>query len=146
MSLKFLVILSGVLEVLVGVLTLLRPDVTIQLLFERGVDPIARVLARLFSAGIFALGLASLRARDDLRGRAGRAMIDGLTCYNVIAAVLLIGAAAELRLGGALLWGAGIGHAVLGMLFGSALLVSNSQSEHSFPRPASPSDHFQGDR
>jgi hypothetical protein len=48
----------------------------------------------------------------------------GITSYNVLAAVVIIWAAAGLGLGGALLWGAGILHATLGVLFVSALMAS----------------------
>ena len=72
--------------------------------------------ARVLGAAILALGVAGLRARDDLQGRAGLAIADGLTGYNLLAAVLLIWAGAGLRLGGPILWAGAIGHALLGIL------------------------------
>jgi hypothetical protein len=124
MSLRLLLTLSGGLEALVGVLTLISPTTVVSLLLGMPVDPVASVLTRLFGAGIFALGLACLKARDDVGSPAGLAASIGMTSYNVLAAVVLLWAAAGLGLGGLLLWGAGIGHAMLGALFVSALVTS----------------------
>jgi len=85
-------------------------------------DPIASVLARLFGAGVFALGLACLKARNYVASPAGMAVSLGITAYNALAAVVLLWTAAASGLGGLLLWGTGIGHAALGALFVAALL------------------------
>ena len=122
MSLRLLLTISGVLEVLVGVLALISPAPVVSLLLGGPVDPIASVLARLFGAGVFALGLACLKARSEVASPAGLAVGLGITSYNVLAAVVIIWAAAGLSLGGMLLWAAGIGHVVLGALFVSALV------------------------
>jgi hypothetical protein len=121
MSLKLLLTVSGSLEALVGVLTLISPTTAVSLLLGVPVDPIASVLTRLFGAGVFALGLACLKARNDTGSPAGLAVSIGITSYNLLAAVVLIWAAAGLGLGGLLLWAAGIGHAVLGALFVAGL-------------------------
>lgn len=121
MSLRLLLLLAGGLEILAGLAALIIPAMMVSLLFGVSMDPIASVLARLFGAGVFALGLACLKARDDVGSPAGVAMSIGITAYNVLAAVVLIWAAEELGLGGILLWGAGIGHATLGALFVLAL-------------------------
>ena len=84
-------------------------------------DSIGVVLARLFGAGVFALGLTCLKARNDVRSPAGLAVSIGITSYNVLATVVLIWTAAGSGLGGLLLWGAGIVHAVFGVLFLSVL-------------------------
>ena len=121
MSLRLLLTLAGGLEILAGLAALIIPAPMVSLLLGVSMDPIASVLARLFGAGVFALGLACLKARDDVGSPAGVAMSIGITAYNVLAAVVLIWAAAGLGLGGLLLWGAGIGHATLGALFMLAL-------------------------
>jgi hypothetical protein len=121
MSLRLLLTLSGGLEILAGLPALITPALVVSLLLGVPVDAIASVLARLFGAGVFALGLACLKARDDVRSPAGLAVSIGITSYNVLAAVVLLWTAAGSGLGGLLLWGAGIGHAVLGALFVSAL-------------------------
>ena len=124
MSLRLLLTISGVLEVLVGVLALISPAPVVSLLLGGPVDPIASVLARLFGAGVFALGVACLKARSEVASPAGLAVGLGITSYNVLAAVVIIWAAAGLSLGGMLLWAAGIGHVVLGLLLVSALVTS----------------------
>ncbi len=75
---------------------------------------------------MFAIGVACLKARDDVGSPAGLAVSIGITGYNLLAAMVIIWAAAELGLGGLILWAAGIGHAVLGGLFVSALVASSS--------------------
>lgn len=122
MSLQLLLAISGVLEVLVGVLALIVPATVVSVLLGVSVDPIASVLARLFGAGVFALGLVCLLARRDVASPAGLAVSIGITSYNILASVVIIWVATALGLGGLLLWVAGIGHAVLGALFLSALV------------------------
>jgi hypothetical protein len=122
MSLRLLLAISGALEALVGVLALVSPASVVSLLLGGPVDPIASVVARLFGAGVFALGLACLKARKDVGSPAGLAVSIGITSYNVLAAVVIMWAAAGLSLGGMLLWAAGIGHAVLGALFVAGLM------------------------
>lgn len=122
MSLKLLLTLSGVLEAFAGSLMLITPALAIDVLLGRPADAMAIVLARFFGAGMFALGLACLKARDDVGSPAGQAVVYAITCYNVVAAILLLWAAVSVGLGGVLLWTAGVGHAALGTLFGRALL------------------------
>ena len=121
MSLRLLLTLSGSLEILAGLSALITPAPVVSLMLGSPLDSIGVVLARLFGAGVFALGLACLKARDDVRSPAGLAVSVGITAYNVLAAVVLLWAAAGLSLGGLLLWGAGIVHAVFGVLFLSVL-------------------------
>jgi hypothetical protein len=124
MSLRLLLTLSGGLEILAGSAALIIPAPVVSLLLGSSLDPISSVLARLFGAGVFALGLACLKARDDVGSPAGLAVSIGITAYNVLAAVILLWTAAGPGLGGLLLWGAGIVHAALGALFVSALAAS----------------------
>ena len=124
MSLRLLLTLSGSLEILAGLPALISPSTVVSLLLGGPVDGITGVLARLFGAGVFALGLACLKARHDVGSPAGLAVSLGITSYNMLAAVVLFWTAAGSGLGGLLLWGAGIGHATLGALFVSALMTS----------------------
>lgn len=124
MSLKLLLTLSGGIEIFTGMLVMISPATAVSLLLGGPPDSIATVLAQLFGAGVFALGLACLKARDDVGSAAGLAVSVGITSYNVLAAVLIVWAAAVLGLGGLLLLGAGIVHAALGVLFVSALAAS----------------------
>jgi len=122
MSLRFLLTISGALEALVGVLALISPAPVVSLLIKGPTDSLAIVLARLFGAGVFALGLACFKTRNDVASPAGLAVSLGITSYNLLAAAVLIWAAAGLSLGGMLLWVAGFGHAILGALFVAALV------------------------
>lgn len=121
MSLKLLLILSGGLETLVGALALISPGLVVSVLLGGQADTLALVVARLFGAAALALGLACLKSRDNVESLAGLAIAYAITSYNVVAAVVIIWAAAGLQVGGALLWAAGIGHAVLSLLFIHAL-------------------------
>jgi hypothetical protein len=124
MSLRLLLALAGSLEILAGLAALIIPAPMVSLLLGSSLDSIGVVLARLFGAGVFAIGLACLKARHDAGSPAGVAVSIGITAYNVLAAVVLIWAAAGLGLGGLLLWAAGISHAVLGALFVLALVAA----------------------
>ncbi|MEI8016426.1 MAG: hypothetical protein WCH20_16510 [Nitrospira sp.] len=107
-----------------GLLALIAPGPLLSLLLGGPGDPISLVLARLFGAGVFALGLACLKARHDVTSPAGLAVSLGITAYNFLAAVVLLWTAAASGLGGLLLWGAGIAHAALGALFVAAIVAS----------------------
>ncbi len=74
MSLRLLLTISGALEVLVGVLALISPAPVVSLLLGVPTDSLATVLARLFGAGVSALGLACLKARNDVGSPAGLAV------------------------------------------------------------------------
>jgi len=123
MLLRLLLTLCGGLEILAGLTAMIAPGPLLSLLLGGPGDPISSVMARLFGAGVFALGLACVKARHDVASPAGLAVSIGITAYNFLAAVVLLWTAAEMGLGGLLLWGAGIGHAALGLLFVSALMT-----------------------
>ena len=124
MSLRLLLTLSGGIELLTGLLILISPARVVSLLLGGALDSIATALAQLFGAAVFAIGVICLKARDDVGSPAGLAVSSGITCYNLLAAMVIIWAAAGLGLGGLILWTAGIGHVVLGGLFVSALASS----------------------
>ena len=63
MSLRLLLTISGGLELLAGFAALIAPGPLLSLLLGGPADPISLVVARLFGAGVFALGLACLKAR-----------------------------------------------------------------------------------
>jgi len=121
MSLRLLLTLSSGLEILAGLPVLITPAPVVSFLLGSPLDSIGVVLARLFGAGVFALGLACLKARNDVGSPAGLSVSIGITAYNVLAAVVLLWTVAGSGLGGLLLWGAGIVHAVFGVLFLSVL-------------------------
>jgi hypothetical protein len=111
------------LEILAGLTALIAPGPLLSLLLEGPGDPISSIMAQLFGAGVFALGLACLKARHDVASPAGLAVSLGITAYNLLAAAVLCWTAAASGLGGLLLWGARILHAALGALFVPALVA-----------------------
>lgn len=94
MSLRLLLLLAGDLEILAGLAALIIPAPMVLVLLGSSLDSSGVVLARLFGTGVFALGLACLKARHDVGSPAGVALSIGITAYNVLAAVVLIWAAA----------------------------------------------------
>lgn len=122
MSLTRLLALSGTLETLVGALSIITPTLVISLLLGTPPDTVGIVLARFFGAGIVSLGLAALSARRHVETPAGLGVASAMTCYNGVAAILLLWAAAVIGLGGLILWAAAIGHAALGLLFVQAFV------------------------
>ena len=137
MSPRNLIFIFGTLEILVGIVALLHPESILHWLFGATKVAVAKIFARtfqgssdvvvivalrLFGAAILSLGLVCLKARNDLQSPAGKAVVFGFTCYNILAAVVIIWAGLASGLGGALWWFAGLGHAVLGVLFIKAIL------------------------
>ena len=122
MSLKVLLTLSGGLEASAGAAALIAPALVITVLLGVPAESASVVLARFFGIGILSLGVAALQARHDTESRAGISVAYAMTCYNLVAAVLLIWAVSVVGLGGLILWVAGLGHAMLGGVFLHVLL------------------------
>ena len=85
-------------------------------------------LAQFLGAATFALGMAAIRARDELKTESGRGIAYGLTLYNVLAALAARGALAA-GLGGAALWIGGGVHAAIGAILVFLLLASRGSSD-----------------
>jgi len=122
MSLKQLVAVWGGLEAFGGAVSLIAPGLVIEVLFGVSADTVSVVLARFFGAGILSFGLAAVLARRQADSPAGLSIAYGVMCYNLVASLLLIWAVAVVELGGVILWVAGIGHALLGLLFLRAVI------------------------
>ena len=122
MSMKLLLLLSGGLEASGGAVSLIAPTLVIDVLFGVSADAVSVVLARFFGAGILSFGLAAVLACRHADSPAGLGVAYGVMCYNLIVALLLIWAVAAVELGGVILWAAGIGHALLGLLFLRAVI------------------------
>ena len=118
--LRLLMIVSGAFEALFGASAILATHTLIGALgTEAGTSAV--FFARVLGAATLALGIAALLARDQLATKGGLAAAYGLTLYNVLAAGLILWTAAVAGLGGAALWGAGLFHALIGVLFVYAL-------------------------
>jgi hypothetical protein len=85
MSLRPVLILSGGLEILAGVAGAYRGVVAAQ--NAGGWDRSSPDAA--LRRGVFSLGLACLKARDDVQSPVGLAVSIGITSYNVLAAVVI---------------------------------------------------------
>lgn len=118
--LRLLMLVSGAFEALFGLSALLAPDMLIGAL-GTAPDAGAVFLARILGAATLGIGVAALLARDHIDTKGGLAAAYGLALYNVLAGVLILWTAAAVGLGGAALWGAGLFHAVIGLLFVYAL-------------------------
>jgi len=118
--LRWLMIVSGSVEALFGLSALLA---TSPLVAGLGVgnDTSTIFLARVLGAATLGLGGAALLARNALASAGGLAAAYGLALYNVVAACVILATAAISAPGGTALWGAGLVHAVLGVLFAYAL-------------------------
>jgi hypothetical protein len=124
--LRLLMIVSGAFEALFGASAILATHMLIGALgTEAGASAV--FFARVLGAATLALGIAALLARDQLETKGGLAAAYGLALYNVLAAGFIIATAAQGRLGGAALWGAGAFHAVMGTLFVYALATWRRQ-------------------
>jgi len=117
--LRWLMIVSGGFEALFGLSALLAPGLLICAL---GTEPDTATifLTHVFGAATLGLGIAALLARDQVGTTGGLSIAYGLALYNVLAACLIVWTA--VTLGGASLWGTGLFHALIGMLFVLALL------------------------
>lgn len=120
--LRLLMLVSGAFEALFGLSALLAPDMLIGAL-GTALDAGAVFLARILGAATLGIGVAALLARDHIDTKGGLAAAYGLALYNVLAGGLILWTAAAVGLGGAALWGAGLFHAVIGLLFVYALAV-----------------------
>lgn len=125
--LRLLMVISGGFETLFGASAILATPMLIGALGTEA-GPSALFFARVLGAATLALGVAALMARDDLTSPGGLAAAYGLTLYNVLAAALILWTAAGVGLGGAALWGAGLFHAAMGVLFVYALAPSRNTS------------------
>ena len=121
--LRLLMMVSGGFEAVFGASAIL---VTPMVIGALGTETNASTifLARVLGAATLALGIAALLSRDQLETKGGLAAAYGLTLYNLLAAGLILWTAAAAGLGGAALWGAGLFHALMGVLFVYALATA----------------------
>lgn len=68
------------------------------------------------------------QVRKGILKCAGKAVVLGLPCYNILAAMVIILAGLTSELGGPMWWSAGLGDAVLGVLFIRAILQETTPS------------------
>lgn len=120
--LRWLMIVSGSFEAVFGLSALLATSALVAGLGV-GADASAVFLARVLGAATLGLGIAALLARNELHSSGGLAAAYGLALYNLFTACVILGTAAMTGLGGTALWGVGLVHALIAMLFVYALAV-----------------------
>ena len=120
--LRVLMLVSGAFEALFGLSALLAPGQLIAALGTESNEG-AVFLARILGAATLGIGVAALLARDYVDTQGGLAAAYGLALYNVLAAALILWNTAVVGLGGAMLWGAGLVHAFIGLLFVYVLAI-----------------------
>lgn len=114
--LRALMLVSGCIEIVFGVVAVVAPDPVIEAVGAKG-DVQAAVLAliSLLGAATLGLGVGALVGRNHLETAGGRAAAYGLGLYNVVGALVLLFAASDVGSSG--LWGGAVLHAVIALLF-----------------------------
>jgi hypothetical protein len=118
--LRALMLVSGAFEALFGLSALLAPAILISAIGTESNEG-AVFLARILGAATLGLGVAALFAREHVDSQGGLAAAYGLALYNVLAAALILWSAMVVGQGGTMLWGAGLFHALIGVLFAYVL-------------------------
>jgi hypothetical protein len=105
-------VLSAVLEATAGLALLLSPTLVITLLLDGPVTHAAVAIGRLAGAALLSLGVACWWARADAGSAASRALVAGMSVYNVVViAVVLTGSFGSPRR--PILWLATLVHAAM---------------------------------
>jgi hypothetical protein len=115
-SQRTLIVATALLEIGSGLVTLLRPEWAIRLLF--GVidaSPVALATGRFYGVAILALGVACWCIRAETASPAVRAVLCGMLTYNVGACSVLPMIALTYALSGVLLWPAAVLHGALAL-------------------------------
>jgi Na+-driven multidrug efflux pump len=123
--LRALMLVSGCIEIVFGVVAVVAPDPVIEAVGATG-DVQAPVLAliSLLGAATLGLGVGALVGRNHLETVGGRAAAYGLGLYNVVGALVLLFAASDVGSSG--LWGGAVLHAVIALLFVYAFATRKS--------------------
>jgi hypothetical protein len=114
MKIATFLLVTAVVEIVVGLVLLIVPSGPVSLLL--GIDePVAAalLLARWIGAALLAIGVASGMARHDRAGPARRGVLFAVLLYDIAAALLFIYGAIGLQLAGPVLWPAALLHTVL---------------------------------
>lgn len=111
---SWLLIVSALAEVPVGIALLVAPSLVAGLLLGVTLDaPAAVIVARVAGAGVLSLGIACWLARRAV-GRDAAPVVTAMLFYNSASVGVLAHAGAGTGLAGVLLWPAVVLHAVLG--------------------------------
>ncbi len=116
MQLRFLFIVTAILEVGAGLALTLSPSASTVVLVGASPDTdVGLIAARIAGAALFSLGVACWFARDDLQSQAAKGLVTAMLLYNVGAVGVFLYAGMGLGLTGNGLWPAAVLHAVLAL-------------------------------
>ena len=113
---KFLLIISAVIEGAIGASLLILPGFTASNLLGVPLDtPAGLVAGRIAGAALGALGIACWNARNGKREELANGVVVALLYYNFSAVMVLVYAGIRLRLLGPLVWPTIVLHLALGV-------------------------------
>ena len=123
----FLIVIAAV-EAATGLSLLLLPSVPFALLLGLESATVEAIfVGRIAGAALFAIGVASWMARKDELNPSLFGMLVGILIYNTAVSILLVYAAAVLKMTGVMLWPTVVFHAILAVWGG--LLLRNQGGE-----------------
>lgn len=109
---KYLLILTAVIEAGAGLALMCCPSATAVLMLGASLETFAAItLGRVAGMALFTLGMANWLAHYDANSAAARGLVKAMTFYNLGAAGILAAAGIWSQLVGAALWPAVIVHA-----------------------------------
>jgi Kef-type K+ transport system membrane component KefB len=113
---KLLLMISALLEGILGVGLLIVPSVAVTQLLGVPLDtPAGLVAGRIAGAALIAIAIACWQARNGERGSATTGVVEAMLFYNLAAMLVLAYAGIRLELRSPLLWPAILLHAGLGV-------------------------------
>ncbi len=111
---SLLLLVTGVVEVAVGIGLLLAPGVVLAGLLGIEQAPTETVfVGRITGTAVLGIGLASWLMRNDASQATQRSLITGIMVYTIAAAVLLVYAGVSTSMVGIMLWPGAIFHTAL---------------------------------
>jgi hypothetical protein len=135
MRVAHLFVVTAIVELGAGAALLATPSMLSALLLGPPLEGPGLVMARVAGAALAALGTICALARRDEHSAATKAIIVGLTVYNVVVALLLVLAAVTTGLMGPLLWPTVVAHAVLtGLCIGARRRADMASTLSSYRR------------
>jgi undecaprenyl pyrophosphate phosphatase UppP len=88
---KLLLSVTGVIEAATGLALLLAPALLLELLLGAEPDtPLGMTVARIAGAAVFALAVACWLTRDDVVGKAAKALVTAMLFYNFAVVAILV--------------------------------------------------------
>jgi len=121
---RYVVKAAAWLEIVVGAIFVVVPDIPCEVVFGARLDSISRLLARWVGVSLFALGIACLPSKSV---ESQRTAVLGLFLFNAAVASLFVWAGAIAAVHGFLLWPVVILHAVIAVALLPQLLSTRGR-------------------